>query len=62
MTPDVYEQLRLRLLQCRAVVSLMRKWAADLAVQMMHDALNDFDSSWEKAPEPGDQPVKRETA
>ena len=29
MTPDVYEQLRLRLLQCRAVVSLMRKWAGD---------------------------------
>jgi len=29
MTPDMYEQLRLRLLQCRAVVSLMRKWAGD---------------------------------
>jgi hypothetical protein len=62
MTPDVYEQRRLRLLQCRVVVSLMRKWAADLAVQMMHGALNDLDSSWERAPEPGDQPAKRETA
>jgi hypothetical protein len=62
MTLDVYEQLRLRLLQCRAVVSLMRKWAADLAVQMMHSALNDLDSSWEEALEPGDQPAMRETA
>jgi len=78
MTPDVYEQLRLRLLQCRAVVSLMRKWAADeesddllrdghpantlqwaadLAVQMIDGALSDLDSSWEKVPEPGDQPA-----
>jgi hypothetical protein len=83
MTPDVYEQLRLRLLQCRAVVSLMRKWAgdeegddilrdghpantlqwaADLAVQMIDGALSDLDSNCEEAPEPGDQPVKRETA
>jgi hypothetical protein len=29
MTPDGYEQIRLRLLQCRAVMSLMRKWAGD---------------------------------
>jgi hypothetical protein len=29
MTPDGYEQLRFHLLQCRAVVSLMRKWAGD---------------------------------
>jgi hypothetical protein len=29
MTPDVSEHLRLGPLQCRAVVSLMRKWAAD---------------------------------
>ena len=38
------------------------QWAADLAVQMIDGALNDLDSSWEKAPEPGDQPAKRETA
>jgi hypothetical protein len=29
MTPDKYEQLRFRLLQCRAVVSLIRKWTGD---------------------------------
>ena len=83
MTPDVYEQLRLRLLQCRAAASLMRKWAgdeegddilrdghpantlqwaADLAVQMLDSALSDLDISCEKAPGPGDQPTKLETA
>ena len=55
MTPDVSEHLRLRLLQCRAAVSLRYKWAASLARQVLAGVLNDLEIDFDQAPGSEDQ-------